>query len=180
MLCGDYNAVPTPLDAYKPERWVDDAVFFPETREALCQAGRAGLDGRAARDCIPVKSIYTYWDYFRNAFGRNAGLRMDHLLLSPALAKRLVAAGVDREVRGWEKTSDHAPVWIELKDGPASRARKKSAGVMARKLKTYQTSIGFYDLAIAAPSMKAALEAWGTRTNFSIRDWPGNPTTRPS
>jgi exodeoxyribonuclease-3 len=64
----------------------------------------------------PDEVIYTYWDYFRNAFGRNAGLRMDHLLLSPSLAARLVAADVDREVRSWEKTSDHAPTWVELKD----------------------------------------------------------------
>jgi exodeoxyribonuclease-3 len=60
--------------------------------------------------------IYTFWDYFRNAFGRNAGLRIDHFLLSPNVDKRLVAAGVDSYVRGWEKSSDHAPVWIELKD----------------------------------------------------------------
>jgi exodeoxyribonuclease-3 len=113
VLCGDYNAVPTPLDAYKPERWVGDAVFFPETREAYAKlVGQGWTD--ALRHLHPDEVIYTYWDYFRNAFGRNAGLRMDHLLLSPEASKRLVAAGVDREVRGWEKTSDHAPVWVEL------------------------------------------------------------------
>ncbi len=63
----------------------------------------------------PGEKIYTFWDYFRNAYGRDAGLRIDHLLLSPSLGKRLVSAGVDREVRGWEKSSDHAPTWIELK-----------------------------------------------------------------
>jgi exodeoxyribonuclease-3 len=75
----------------------------------------------------PDEVIYTYWDYFRNAFGRNAGLRMDHLLLSPPLAKRLLSAGVDLEVRGWEKTSDHAPTWIELKDAQrtAPKGRKR-------------------------------------------------------
>jgi len=66
----------------------------------------------------PDEIIYTFWDYFRNAFARNAGLRIDHLLLSPALAGRLVAAEVDKDVRSWDKTSDHAPVWIELADEP--------------------------------------------------------------
>jgi exodeoxyribonuclease-3 len=124
VLCGDYNAVPTPLDAYKPERWVGDAVFFPETRELYRRLLAQGWTD-AVRHLYPDKVIYTYWDYFRNAFGRNAGLRMDHLLLSPALAKRLVAAGVDRNVRSWDKTSDHAPTWIELKD--KSRQKRPSS-----------------------------------------------------
>jgi exodeoxyribonuclease-3 len=122
ILCGDYNAVPTPLDAYKPERWVGDAVFFPETRELYRKLVDQGWTD-ALRHLHPNEVIYTYWDYFRNAFGRNAGLRMDHLLLSPPLAKRLVAAGVDREVRSWEKTSDHAPTWIELKEPAQSKSR---------------------------------------------------------
>ncbi len=113
VLAGDYNAIPTDADAYKPERWVDDALFRPETRtafEALLAQGWTD----AIRTVHPGETVYTYWDYFRNAFGRNAGIRIDHLLLSPALAPRLQAAGVDTAVRGWEKTSDHAPVWIEL------------------------------------------------------------------
>ena len=74
----------------------------------------------------PGERIYTFWDYFRNAYARDAGLRIDHLLLSPAVADRLVAAGVDRDVRGWEKSSDHAPTWIELADGPkSSRSRQQ-------------------------------------------------------
>jgi exodeoxyribonuclease-3 len=113
VLCGDYNAVPTDLDAYKPERWVGDAVFFPETKALYAKLIAQGWTD-ALRKMHPDEVIYTYWDYFRNAFGRNAGLRMDHLLLSPALAPRLRAAGVDRKVRSWEKTSDHAPTWIEL------------------------------------------------------------------
>lgn len=113
-LCGDYNAVPTPLDAYKPERWVGDAVFFPETREAYARLLAQGWTD-SVRTLHPDAVIYTYWDYFRNAFARNAGIRMDHLLLSPTLAGRLAKAEVDTDVRGWEKTSDHAPVWIELK-----------------------------------------------------------------
>jgi exodeoxyribonuclease-3 len=115
-LCGDFNAVPTPLDADKPERWVRDAVFFPETREAYARLLAQGWTD-ALRQLHPGEVVYTYWDYFRLAFQRNHGLRMDHLLLSPAIAKRLVAAEVDRHVRGWEKSSDHAPVWIELCGG---------------------------------------------------------------
>ena len=68
----------------------------------------------AIRKLYPTEKIYTFWDYFRNAYGRDAGLRIDHFLLSPHVDKRLIAAGVDRHVRGWEKSSDHAPVWIEL------------------------------------------------------------------
>jgi exodeoxyribonuclease III len=115
ILCGDYNAVPTELDAYKPERWVGDAVFFPETREAYRQLVAQGWTD-ALRQLHPDEAIYTYWDYFRNAFGRNAGLRMDHFLLSPAVANRLLAADVDRDIRALKKTSDHAPVWIEIED----------------------------------------------------------------
>jgi exodeoxyribonuclease-3 len=123
ILCGDFNAVPTELDAYKPERWVGDAVFFPETRDAYRKLIAQGWTD-ALRETHPGEAIYTYWDYFRNAFGRNAGLRMDHLLLSPALKPRLKAAGVDREVRGWEKSSDHAPTWVELVDNPRSSKKR--------------------------------------------------------
>ena len=115
ILLGDYNAVPTDLDAYKPERWVKDAVFFPETKAAYAGLLKQGwID--AIRVLHPKEKIFTYWDYFRNAFARDAGIRMDHILLSPVLKKRLKSAGVDRHVRGWEKTSDHAPAWVELKD----------------------------------------------------------------
>lgn len=113
VLAGDYNVMPTELDVYKPERWVDDALFRPETRAAFAKlAGQGWTD--ALRTLHPNENIYTFWDYFRNAYGRDAGLRIDHFLLSPQIAGKLKAAGVDRHVRGWEKTSDHAPVWIEL------------------------------------------------------------------
>jgi len=113
VLCGDYNVMPTELDVYKPERWVDDALFRPETRAAFKQLAAQGWTD-AIRKLYPTETIYTFFDYFRNAYERNAGLRIDHFLLSPKLSKQLIAAGVDREVRGWEKTSDHAPVWIEI------------------------------------------------------------------
>ena len=117
LLMGDFHVMPTTRDVYKPERWLDDALFAPEVRAAWFRLVEQGwLD--ALRHVHPDETIYTFWDYFRNAFARDAGLRIDHFLLSPPLAKRLVDAQVDREVRGWEKTSDHAPVWIELADKP--------------------------------------------------------------
>ncbi|HWB25396.1 MAG TPA: exodeoxyribonuclease III [Chitinophagaceae bacterium] len=113
VLTGDYNVMPTEIDVYKPQNWVDDALFRPETREAFKNlVGQGWTD--AIRKLYPDEKIYTFWDYFRNAYERNAGLRIDHFLLSPGLVKHLAAAGVDRNVRGWEKSSDHAPVWIEL------------------------------------------------------------------
>lgn len=115
VLCGDYNVMPTELDVYKPERWVDDALFRPEVRQAFKTLVNQGWTD-ALRTLYPDQTIYTFWDYFRNAYGRDAGLRIDHFLLNPQLSTRLKAAGVDRHVRGWEKTSDHGPVWIELKD----------------------------------------------------------------
>ncbi len=121
-LAGDFNVIPTPRDVYKPERWTDDALFVPEVREAFARLLEQGWTD-ALRTLHPDETIYTFWDYFRNAFARDAGLRIDHLLLSPALAGRLVAGEVDSFVRGWEKTSDHAPVWIELADETKKRKR---------------------------------------------------------
>ncbi|KAA9325602.1 exodeoxyribonuclease III [Adhaeribacter soli] len=115
VLTGDYNIIPTEADVYKPERWFDDALFRPESRAAYQELLAQGWTD-ALRKLHPDKAIYTYWDYFRNAFGRNAGLRIDHFLLSPAVVTKLKAGGVDQFVRGWEKSSDHAPVWIELAD----------------------------------------------------------------
>jgi len=115
LLTGDYNVMPTDLDVYKPERWLDDALFRPETRSAFKTLVAQGWTD-AIRKLYPTEKIYTFWDYFRNAYTRDAGLRIDHFLLSPQLEGRLQAAGVDRNVRGWEKSSDHAPVWIQLAD----------------------------------------------------------------
>jgi exodeoxyribonuclease-3 len=115
VLTGDYNVMPTEIDVYKPERWVDDALFRPEVREAFRNLVSQGWTD-AIRKLYPKDVIYTFWDYFRNAYERNAGLRIDHFLLSPNIEGRLKAAGVNHSVRGWEKSSDHAPVWIELAD----------------------------------------------------------------
>jgi exodeoxyribonuclease-3 len=113
VLAGDYNVIPTDLDVYKPERWVDDALFRPEVRDAFARLIAQGWTD-ALRKLHPNERIYTFWDYFRNNYVRDAGLRIDHLLLSPSVAPRLVGAGVDREIRGWEKASDHAPTWVEI------------------------------------------------------------------
>jgi exodeoxyribonuclease-3 len=114
VLAGDYNVMPTDLDVYNPARWVDDALFRPEVRAAFKAIVDTGWTD-ALRTLHPTERIYTFYDYFRNAYGRDAGLRIDHVLLSPKLAKKLKAAGVDREARGWEKSSDHVPTWIELR-----------------------------------------------------------------
>jgi exodeoxyribonuclease-3 len=111
VLAGDYNVMPTELDVYKPERWTRDALFRPEVRAAY-QAILAQGWTDALRTRHPGERIYTFWDYFRNAYERDAGLRIDHLLVSPSLVDRLSDAGVDRQVRGWDKASDHAPTWI--------------------------------------------------------------------
>jgi exodeoxyribonuclease-3 len=114
ILAGDFNVIPTELDVYKPERWVNDALFRIEARSEFNKIIDQGWTD-ALRKKHPKEIIFTFWDYFRNAYSRNAGLRLDHFLLSPHIAKRLKKAEVDMHVRGWEKTSDHAPVWIELR-----------------------------------------------------------------
>ena len=122
VLAGDFNIIPTDKDVYKPERWLDDALFAPEARAGFERLLAQGwID--AIRTVHPGETIYTFWDYWRNAFGRNAGLRIDHLLMSPSASKRLTAAGVDTEVRGREKSSDHAPVWATL--GPEKKASRR-------------------------------------------------------
>jgi exodeoxyribonuclease-3 len=113
VLAGDFNVIPTERDVYKPERWLDDALFRPETRAAFERLLEQGWVD-SLRTIHPDDTIYTFWDYFRNAFGRDAGIRIDHLLLSPKLAPALRDAGVDKFVRGREKPSDHAPTWVDL------------------------------------------------------------------
>jgi len=112
-LIGDFNVMPTDLDVYKPERWRDDALFRPEVRRAYAALVKQGWTD-ALRTLHPEERIYTFWKYWRNSFERDAGLRIDHFLLSPSLAVGLKSAGVDRWVRALPQTSDHAPVWIEV------------------------------------------------------------------
>ncbi|QNN65598.1 exodeoxyribonuclease III [Sphingomonas rhizophila] len=113
VLMGDYNIIPTPSDVYKPERWIDDALFAPEARAQFAALLEAGwVDALAKKH--PEKPPYTFWKYWRNSFERDAGMRIDHVLLNRPAARKLKAAGVDRTPRGWDKTSDHAPVWVKL------------------------------------------------------------------
>jgi exodeoxyribonuclease III len=127
VLAGDYNVMPTDLDVYKPERWLGDALFRPEVRDAYHRLVTQGWTD-AVRALHPGERIYTFWDYFRNAWARDAGLRIDHLLLSPPLARRLITAGVDRDVRGWEKASDHAPTWVEIANSAPKRRVRRPSG----------------------------------------------------
>ena len=114
MLIGDFNVIPTDQDVYKPERWKKDALFSPDAKAKFKELVAQGWTD-AIRYLHPEDRIYTFWPYWRQSFERDAGIRIDHALLSPTLAKNLRAVGVDRTPRGWEKTSDHAPMWVELK-----------------------------------------------------------------
>ena len=113
VLAGDYNIIPEPADAKNPEQWTGDALFQPESRAAWRRLLALGLTD-AIRACHPEPGIYSFWDYQAGAWQRNNGIRIDHLLLSPQAADRLIAADVDKGPRGTEKPSDHTPVWIEL------------------------------------------------------------------
>lgn len=113
-LVGDFNVMPTELDVYKPEKYLDNALFRKEVRAAYFRLLKQGWTD-AIRNLQPDKRIYTFWDYLYNAWERDAGLRLDHFLLSPHLVPRLRKAGVDKAVRGWDRSSDHAPAWIILK-----------------------------------------------------------------
>lgn len=115
ILIGDFNIIPTPFDVHKPEKWEDDALYRPEVRKAFAELIKKGWTD-SIRTLFPEEKIYTFWDYLYKAYSRDAGIRLDHILLSPYLKPRLQSGGVDKHVRGWEKSSDHAPVWIELKE----------------------------------------------------------------
>ena len=133
VLAGDYNVVPTDADIYPSKSYAKNALVQPEPRALFRRLLDQGwID--ALRAMHPDAPMYTFWDYMRNRWQRDAGLRIDHLLLNPKAASRLVEAGVDREVRGVENASDHAPAWITLGDAPASRrGSRRSVGKPARK-----------------------------------------------
>jgi exodeoxyribonuclease III len=113
VMAGDYNVIPEPIDAKHPAAWTNDALYQPETRAAYRCILTDGLTD-AIRLCHPGPGVFTFWDYQAGAFQKDDGIRIDHLLLSPQATDRLVAAGVDRFTRAWEKPSDHVPVWVEL------------------------------------------------------------------
>ena len=128
ILAGDFNVVPTDFDIYNPKSWRKDALLQPESREAYSRLLAQGWVD-SIRHLHPDEQVFTFWDYFRNHWERNGGLRIDHLLLNRKLAPRLLDAGVDRWVRGEQKPSDHAPAWVELAEAKrvsASAAKKKS------------------------------------------------------
>ena len=112
-LVGDYNIMPTELDTYKPEKYIENALFRPEARKLWQELLDQGWTD-AFRKLYPNERIYTFWDYLRNAYQRDAGLRLDHFLLNHKLVGKLQSAKVEKHVRGWEHSSDHAPVWIEI------------------------------------------------------------------
>lgn len=113
VLAGDYNVVPTERDIYNSRSWKTDALLQPESRAAYAELVDQGWTD-ALLERFPGQPPWTFWQYFRQAWERDAGLRIDHLLLSPALAPRLRDAGVDRHVRGEPRASDHAPAWVEI------------------------------------------------------------------
>ena len=115
VLIGDWNIIPEPRDVYKPERWAKDALFSPQARALYAEMLADGWTDALVK-LFPKKPPFTFWHYWRQSFERDAGIRIDHALLNPIAVKRLKAGGVDREPRSWPGTSDHAPVWIELKD----------------------------------------------------------------
>ena len=113
LLVGDYNVIPEPTDAKNPQAWTEDALFQPETRAAYRSLVNLGLTD-VVRACHPGPGVYTFWDYQAGAWQKDHGIRIDHILASPQAADRLVTTGIDKFTRGWEKPSDHVPVWIEL------------------------------------------------------------------
>ena len=114
VLCGDYNVIPEARDVHDPKGWARDALFLPESRNALRHIVNLGLTD-AFRTMNPQGSAYSWWDYRAGSWDRDEGCRIDHLLLSPQAADRLIASGIDKTPRGWQKPSDHTPVWCELR-----------------------------------------------------------------
>ncbi len=113
VLLGDYNVIPDRIDARNPDNWVDDALFQPESRQRFRALTHLGLT-EAIRATTEAPETYTFWDYQAGAWQKNNGIRIDHILLSPQATDRMAGCGIDKFVRGWEKPSDHVPVWVEL------------------------------------------------------------------
>jgi len=113
VLAGDYNVIPEPADAKRPEAWTGDALFQPQSRANWRRLVALGYTD-AVRTCNPGKGVYTFWDYQAGAFQKDDGIRIDHLLLSPEAADRMASSGVDKVPRAAEKPSDHTPAWVEL------------------------------------------------------------------
>ncbi len=113
VLAGDYNVIPAPADAKRPEAWTKDALFLPQTRERYRALLNLGLTD-AIRAVSDDAGLYSFWDYQAGCWQKDDGIRIDHLLLSPQAADRLIDAGIDRHVRGWDKPSDHVPVYVDL------------------------------------------------------------------
>jgi exodeoxyribonuclease-3 len=113
ILAGDFNVIPTAADARVPQAWTGDALFLPATREKFRALVNLGLTD-AVRAVSDDAGLYTFWDYQAGAWQKNNGIRIDHLLMSPQAADRLLAAGIDRHVRAWERPSDHVPVWADF------------------------------------------------------------------
>lgn len=115
LMMGDYNVIPEPIDARTPQNWLGDALFQPESRAAYRRLLDLGLTDalRASTDA----QLFTFWDYQAGCWQRDEGIRIDHVLMSPEAADRLRAVGIDKHVRGWDKPSDHVPVWVELDVG---------------------------------------------------------------
>jgi exodeoxyribonuclease-3 len=113
MLLGDYNVIPDPIDAKRPEVWVDDALFQPESRQRFRALTNLGFT-EAVRACTEKPETFTFWDYQAGAWQKNNGIRIDHILLSPQATDRMNGCGIDKHVRGWEKPSDHVPVWVDI------------------------------------------------------------------
>ncbi|MDT8345816.1 MAG: exodeoxyribonuclease III [Thermohalobaculum sp.] len=113
LMAGDYNVIPEPRDAARPEAWTADALFLPDSRAAWRQVVNLGFHD-ATREVSQQGGVYSFWDYQAGAWQKNDGIRIDHILLTPQAADRLMAAGIDKDIRAREKPSDHVPVWVDL------------------------------------------------------------------
>jgi exodeoxyribonuclease-3 len=116
LIAGDYNIIPTPDDCANPKAWEDDALYQPESRDVFFALTNLGLTD-AVRATNPASETYTFWDYQAGAWQKNNGIRIDHILLSPRAADRLDHVAIDKHTRGWEKPSDHVPLWVEIRTG---------------------------------------------------------------